>query len=454
MYNFGSALFWYKFIFITELIAAECSFVFLLKERKKFFLRAALSVLGMYALTFAVPIFGYSAPAVSALFTVLFIASLGAMAICFDEKFGVILFCGIWAYTVQHFSYLIGNFITTAAGLSSGSFYESTITVYNAGSLLIGTAAFVVVYICSMLVIRRLFRNMSEIRIHVFVLVILSIISLVIEIVLNSVVIFLQVETISLTLFALCCIYDIIGCLLTLGLLMFSLWNKTLQQDKAIMELRFKRERQNFELRKDKIDKINIMCHDLKHRIRELGETGYANDKLQKLENAIKSYDAGYRTGNEALDVILTESGTYCAEHGIQFVCMADGSALSGLETDHIYSLFDNAINNAVDAAGAVAEPEKRYVYMTVARKGGMTAVHVENCFINDGKLTFENGVPQTTKDNSDELHGYGMRSIKHIVDTYDGGMSVKADGDVFTLDIFLPTKSAGRDTELETETA
>ncbi len=453
MYNFSSALFWYKFIFITELITAECTFVFLLKERKRFLLRAVLSVLGMYGLTFAVPIFGYNALAVSALFSALFVASLGAMKICFDEKFGVILFCGIWAYTVQHFSYLIGNFITTAAGLSSGSFYESTITVYNAGSLLIGTAAFIAVYMLSMFTVRYIFRSMTEIRIHVFVLVVLSIISLVIEIVLNAIVVFLQVDTVSLTLFALCYIYDILGCLLTVGLLIFSLWNKSLQRDKAIMQLRFDRERQSFEIRKDKIDRINIMCHDLKHRIRELGETGYANDKLKKLESAIKSYDAQFRTGNDALDVILSDANVQCEKSGIQFVCMADGSLLAHMETDHIYSLFDNAINNAIDAAGAVDEPEKRYVYVSVARKNGMITAHVENCFVNDGKLTFENGVPQTTKNNADELHGYGMRSIKHIVELYGGGLSVKADGDIFMLDIFIPFVERADDTKLETKT-
>lgn len=443
MYNFSSALFWYKFIFMTELIAAECSFVFLLRERSRFFLRAALSVLGMYALTFAVPIFGYNALAVSGLFLVLFVASLGAMAICFKEKFGVILFCGIWSYTVQHFSYLIGNLITTEAGLSSGSVYESTITVYNAGSLLIGTAAFVAVYLVSMFSVRYIFRNMSGIRIHGFMLVVLSILSLVIEIALNAVVVFLQVENMSRTLFALCYVYDMIVCLLTIGLLIFSLWNKSLQHEKAIMELRFGRERESFEIRKDSIDRINIMCHDLKHRIRELGETGYASDKLKKLESAIKSYDAGYRTGNDALDVILSDAGVRCEKNGVQLVCMADGSALASMETDHIYSLFDNAIDNAIDAAEKVSEPEKRYVYVTVSRKGGMVAAHVENCFVNDGRLIFEGGVPLTTRDEPGELHGYGMRSIKHIVESYDGGMAVNVDGDKFTLDIFIPLGNA-----------
>ena len=443
MYNFSSALFWYKFIFMTELIAAECSFVFLLRERSRFFLRAALSVLGMYALTFAVPIFGYNALAVSGLFLVLFVASLGAMAICFKEKFGVILFCGIWSYTVQHFSYLIGNLITTEAGLSSGSVYESTITVYNAGSLLIGTAAFVAVYLVSMFSVRYIFRNMSGIRIHGFMLVVLSILSLVIEIALNAVVVFLQVENMSRTLFALCYVYDMIVCLLTIGLLIFSLWNKSLQHEKAIMELRFGRERESFEIRKDKIDRINIMCHDLKHRIRELGETGYASDKLKKLESAIKSYDAGYRTGNDALDVILSDASVRCEKNGVQLVCMADGSALAAMETDHIYSLFDNAIDNAIDAAEKVSEPEKRYVYVTVSRKGGMVAAHVENCFVNDGRLIFSDGVPLTTRDEPDELHGDGMRGVKHIVEIYDGGMAVNVEGDKFTLDIFIPTGGA-----------
>lgn len=445
MYDFSSALFWYKFIFMTELLAAEGTFIFLLKEKPNFFARSMISLLLLYAITFALPIVAYNAIFVSVLFSILFVASLAALKLCFKEQWSVLLFVGIWAYSVQHFSYILGNYVTTMVGISNGSFYEGEITAYNAGALLISAASFIVVYFISFLIVKRLFRNISEIRINLFILVILSIISLAIEVVINAYVVYMKVEEYSVTLLTLCYIYDNIACILTVGLLIFSLWNKSIEHDKALMELRFGIERKNFEIRKEKIERINIMCHDLKHRIREIGETGYVGDKIKRLENAIKSYDMTYRTGNDVLDIILTEIGGYCAEDGIQFVCNADGSALSGMPEDHIYSLFDNALNNALEAVRQVKESDKRYIGFQLVKKGGMLSVHVENYFNNDGGLVFKNGVPQTTKED-EEWHGYGMRSIGLIVEKYDGGMSVDIDGDLFCLNIFMPLSEISKD--------
>lgn len=442
MYDFGSALFWYKFVFVTELIAAECSFLFLLKERENFLLRTLFVVVCLYGLTFALPILGYSALYISLLFTVIFAFSLIGLKFCFKERWSVVLFCGIWAYTVQHFSYIIGNYITALAGLSEGSFYEDSITAYNVGSVFIGIASYITVYFLSVLLIRFLFRKRYEIRINGFILVILSVISLTVEVVINAVVVFLKVETVSAVLLTVCYIYDFIACLLTIGLLIFSVLNKSLERDNAVISLMLSNERKNFEMRRDKIEKINIMCHDLKHRIRELGEGGYADEKLKKLESAIRSYDSVYHTGNEVLDIILTEAGEQCESGGIQFVCMADGSALDGMDTDNIYSLFDNALSNAIEAVGKVTDPDKKYVGLQLTRKDGMISVHVENYFDSGKELVFVDGIPQTTK-SDEEWHGFGMRSIRRVVELCGGGMSVDVKADLFSLNVFLPVAGA-----------
>lgn len=440
MYDFGSALFWYKFVFITELIAAECSFLFLLKERENFFLRALLVIICLYAITFALPILGYSALYISLLFTVLFAFSLVGLKFCFRERWSVVLFCGIWAYTVQHFSYIIGNYITALAGLSEGSFYEDSINAYNVGSVLIGIVSYISVYFISVLLTRYLFRKRYEIRINGFILVVLSVISLTVEVVINAVVVYMQSETMTAALLTVCYIYDFIACMLTIGLLIFSVLNKSLERDNAVISLMLSNERKNFEMRRDKIEKINIMCHDLKHRIRELGEGGYADEKLKKLESAIRSYDSVYRTGNEVLDIILTEAGEQCTAGGIQFICMADGSALSGMDADHIYSIFDNALSNAIEAVGHVTDPDKKYIGLQLTRKDDIVSVHVENYFDSAKELVFIDGLPQTTK-SDEEWHGFGMRSIRRAVDSCDGGMSVDVKEDLFSLNIFLPVR-------------
>ncbi len=445
MYDFGSALFWYKLIFATELIAAECSFLFLLKERDRFVPRAVLSVLGIYAFTFALPVFGYNALYISLLFTAIFGVSLFGLKFCFREKWSVVLFCGIWAYTVQHFSYIIGNYIISVTGISEGSVYEESISAYNLGSVIISLFSYVIVYFLSVLLIRLLFRKRYEIRINGIVLIILSIVSLTIEVVINAVVVYLKVETISAVLLTICYIYDFIACLLTIGLLIFSVLNKSLERDNAVISLMLSNERKNFELRRDKIEQINIMCHDLKHRIRELGEGGYADEKLKKLESAIRSYDSVYHTGSEVLDIILADESEKCGKLGIQFVCVADGSCLTGMDTDHIYSLFDNALSNAIEAVRGVADPDKKYIGLRVCRAGGMISVHVENYFDATRELTFEDGLPLTTK-GDEEWHGFGMRSMRRVVDACGGGMSVDINGDLFALNVFIPICGNGND--------
>ena len=61
MLDFSSALFWYKFMFVTELAIAEALTTYTLAKRNRFILRVVCSMLGMYALAFWFPIAAYNA---------------------------------------------------------------------------------------------------------------------------------------------------------------------------------------------------------------------------------------------------------------------------------------------------------------------------------------------------------------------------------------------------------
>lgn len=58
-------------------------------------------------------------------------------------------------------------------------------------------------------------------------------------------------------------------------------------------------------------------------------------------------------TGNDALDAILSEKGLACEQGGIAFRCMADGAAVGFMAPTDIYSLFGNALDNAIEASRA-----------------------------------------------------------------------------------------------------
>ena len=61
--------------------------------------------------------------------------------------------------------------------------------------------------------------------------------------------------------------------------------------------------------------------------------------------------------------------------------------------------------------------------------------IRVENCCGDD--VVFSDGLPVTKKDS--KYHGYGMKSIRSIVEKYEGSMTVKVQDGWFELRILIP---------------
>ena len=85
-------LYWYKILFLFELLAAEAIFSYKLRRRKYFVLRA----LGVAAvcIIFAAfyPLLDYTVVYNSGIFFTIFFVTLIGMKICFDESWWNILF--------------------------------------------------------------------------------------------------------------------------------------------------------------------------------------------------------------------------------------------------------------------------------------------------------------------------------------------------------------------------
>ena len=67
--------------------------------------------------------------------------------------------------------------------------------------------------------------------------------------------------------------------------------------------------------------------------------------------------------------------------------------------------------------------PEKRVIKLSVTAVGSLLSVSIRNYY--EGQpLRFVGGLPQTTK-GSQTYHGYGVKSIKKITESYGGSFSV-----------------------------
>lgn len=216
-------------------------------------------------------------------------------------------------------------------------------------------------------------------------------------------------------------------------------YNRRLQMDMAAVERMRAAEARQYEMRRESIEAINLKAHDLKHQIRQLAAGAAAVDErvLDNLSREVDVYDCVVKSGNDALNTILTEKSLYCEKRGITLSCIADGTALGFMAPADLYSFFGNALDNAIEAVERLNDAERRSIGLVVRRQGDMALIHVENYF--DGELCLgPDGLPRTSKGDKAN-HGYGTRSMRMIVEAAGGTMTCRAAGDIFCLDVMVP---------------
>ena len=210
-----------------------------------------------------------------------------------------------------------------------------------------------------------------------------------------------------------------------------------LTREKREIEQMLKREETLHRIAKENIDIINIKCHDLKHRLALCGHgQGLSEEELREMQDAVAVYDGFVSTGNADLDIVIAEKSMRCRKGGIALSCMADGARLSFLSPGDIYSLFGNALDNAIEYLERVEDAEKRVITCNVQARGGFVAVGVENYC--GEKLAFADGLPVTSKSDKD-FHGFGVKSIRYIVEKYGGTLCIEQKGDTFAVNILFP---------------
>ena len=211
-----------------------------------------------------------------------------------------------------------------------------------------------------------------------------------------------------------------------------------LQKEIDMMNLLWKKEKEQYLLSKENIALINQKCHDLKHQIRALRGTRSEDmdQYLAEIEDSVQIYEAIVKTGNEVLDTILTEKSLYCKERGITISCVADGSLLSFIHTVDLYAILGNALDNAIEAVEKFRHEEKRQIDVLIYQKQKFLVINIINPM--KDTLIYEEELPVTTKKDKN-YHGFGLRSMKHMLKKYDGVLTIKEEDGCFSLIMLLP---------------
>lgn len=354
-----------------------------------------------------------------------FFVIFGGILLCKRTSFGGALFCSIGSMATQHISYRVYAIILAFCKMS----YDSV------GSFFIALAVAAVVYTAVYFLLVRKVRKQPEQCFENKMNVVLGGILILFAIILQFLVEpYAPMEEEPL-LFVYLSLYTIICAVCTLLLEYGFFTHKKLAYDNAILDHLVHTQEEQYRNSKENIEMINIKCHDMKHQMSKIAH-GLNPEAVKEMENIISIYDLSLKTGNEILDIFLAEKKLQCERNDIKLDCIVNGGCLQFMQPSDIYSLFGNALDNSMEAVGKFPDKDKRIIGLSVTERMNMAIIHTENFY--SGTLEFESDFPVTTKEDT-RYHGFGMRSIKKVVEKYNGSVSVVAENGVFNLNITIP---------------
>lgn len=439
-------LFAYKIIFVIEILFSMHLLSFYLPKKKYPVCRYILTILSCLLIAIIFPLFknvSYSWWYSSIMFFILFTCCAISLYFVYNISIQNIFLISITAYTSQHLAYQAYNVLTTFLSIEEKLSFISygdiplnvNLTYLNIISFSILLIVYVIIYTIVFIIFNERI-NKDEAKISNFSIVLISGLILLIDIIINSIIIYsdkFQGKEVSIII----CTYNILCCLMVLFLLFNILNIKQLKTELTITSQLLNKAEEQYKQNKENVDLINIKCHDLKHQIRNFGnKANISNETVKELENIINIYDSNIKTNNDALDLILTEKSLLCQKKNINLKCFADCSKLNFITEADLYSLFGNMIDNAIEAVSKIDNAEKRNINLIVRNIKNYVSIAVENFY--EGNINLDNnGLPLTTKNNTD-YHGYGFKSIKMIVEKYNGDFKISIGKEIFSVYILF----------------
>lgn len=210
------------------------------------------------------------------------------------------------------------------------------------------------------------------------------------------------------------------------------------KKDMAILETLLATQQKQYQLKKETVELINTKYHDLKKHLNYLATVSSEEDRnnyIKSLRSQVSVFEVFHNTGNDTLDIVLSDKDMECRKNDIDLLVFMDGSKLDFLQPIEIVTIFSNALDNSIEAVLKLPKNE-RSITIHMQEYDTWLVVSIENRF--HESLKWKGERPLTTKSNTEE-HGFGLLNLMRVVEKYSGNVTFETHKEKFLLTMLFP---------------
>lgn len=195
----------------------------------------------------------------------------------------------------------------------------------------------------------------------------------------------------------------------------------TLQRERDMLDAQFRLAQIEFASLRQMQQNAAAYRHDMRHHfalLQGLASKGHIEEIKEYLWTAQSDMDAITPIRfceNETVNLILSAYAAKAKQSGILLTIEAKLPNSLTLSDTELCSLLSNALENAIHACENIADSNERYIKLRVYSKNNKLCIDIRNSYHTEP--IFHQGFPIS----KEQGHGFGTKSMAHIVEKHGG---------------------------------
>ncbi|MFD3445914.1 sensor histidine kinase [Microbacteriaceae bacterium 4G12] len=213
--------------------------------------------------------------------------------------------------------------------------------------------------------------------------------------------------------------------ILTLFLLVLFFTNYEKEEEKKIIEFKNKILQEDFMKMRELYENNAKTYHDLNNHMTTLyqlikgGKSEKALDYINNISKPILSnYERNMFTNNAIVDFVIHTKMEVMNQEQIKSMFEVEIPQELRIADHDMVAILSNLLDNAIEACQHIDQFDERWIKITMKKINEMIFLKIENSILIAPKLV--NNHLLTTKEDK-KFHGWGLKSVRSIVDKYEG---------------------------------